>query len=198
MVMEFLVLIAILVGPFLGIWAQSKLENRRQSKQRKLDIFKTLMATRGTPLSPEHVGALNRIDMEFHGRKEKMVRNAWNTLLNHFGEFPKPPSLPAAQATQAEHEKYEQEKQSYDFASAQWAERAVGLRISLLREMGNLLEYDFDEVHIKKAAYNPKLHEELEITQRSFLEAANEVFTGKRWLPMFIVNWPEQQGGGDD
>ena len=198
--MEILVVLAVLCGPFIGIAAQSNIDLRKQAKERKLDVFKTLMATRATPLSREHVSALNRIDTEFSGTKDKKVREAWNTLLDHFGNAPNPPpipSIPSAQATSAESEIYEQENQWYQSAFARWNERIVDLRTSLLKEMGAVLDYDFDEVHIKKAAYNPKLYLDMEMVQQSLIQASNEVFTGKRPLPMFIVNWPEQQGDGD-
>ena len=196
--MEFLVLIAILIGPFLGIWANDKLGERKQAKERKLDIFKTLMATRATPLSPEYVRALNRIDMEFVGGKDDKVQRAWNALLTHFGEGPNPPNLPATDASEVERKKHEKEYQTFEIAFVQWSKDTDDLRTKLLKEMGARLGYDFDDVHIRKAAYNPKLHGDIEMTQRSFLEAANEVFTWKRSLPMFIVNWPGQQSGDDD
>ncbi len=69
--MEWLTIIAIAIGPFLGICVHGKLEDRKRTYERKLDIFKTLMATRATPLARVHVEALNRIDIEFTGRKEK-------------------------------------------------------------------------------------------------------------------------------
>ena len=72
--MEWLTIFAIAVGPFLGIWANGKLEDRKNTNQGKLDIFKTLMATRATPLARDHVESLNRIDIEFTGRKDKKIR----------------------------------------------------------------------------------------------------------------------------
>ena len=45
--MEWLTIFAIVLGPFLGIWAHGKLEDRKTTFRRKLDIFKILMATRG-------------------------------------------------------------------------------------------------------------------------------------------------------
>lgn len=194
--MEILVVLAILAGPFIGIWAQSKIDKRRQSRERKLDVFKTLMATRATPLSQEHVRALNRIDMEFVGRKERKVRNTWNTLLDHFGEGPTHPLEPAEGASPANWEQYRLDLQKYDIDFARWLERTGNLRTTLLKEMGASLGYDFGEVHIRKAAYNPRLHEDIEMTQLSVLRAINDVFTRKRSLPMDIVNWPEQKGGG--
>ena len=63
----------------LAIWANGKLKDTisKSTYQRKLDIFKTLMATRATPLARTHVESLNRIDIEFTGIKEKKVREAW-------------------------------------------------------------------------------------------------------------------------
>jgi len=195
--MEILVVLAILAGPFIGIWAQSRIDKRRQSKERKLDVFKTLMATRATPLSQEHVRALNRIDMEFFGRKEKKVRNAWNTLLDHFGEGPTHPPEPAEGISPVNLKKHHLELQKYDNDFARWLERTGSLRTKLLKEMGASPGYDFGEVHIRKAAYNPRLHDDIEMTQLSVIKAINDVFTRKRSLPMDIVNWPEQKSDGD-
>ena len=147
--------------------------------------------TRATPLSQEHVRALNRIDIEFDDSKK--VRDAWNTLLNHFGEGPTQPPAPAAGASKAAREEYERDQLKYSSDFARWIERVHDLRTKLLMEMGALLHYDFNEVHIKKGTYNPRWQEDLETEARSILKAANEVFTGKRWLPMYIVNWPQQE-----
>ena len=72
------------------------------------------------------------------------------------------------------------------------------LRTKLLKEMSALLGYDFDDVHIRKAAYNPKLHGDMEMTQLSVLEAANKVFTGRQSLAMWIMNWPNQKAEPND
>ena len=69
--MELLTIAAIVLGPFIGIFVHGKLEDRKTTYQRKLDIFKTLMGTRATPLARAHVESLNRIDIEFTGSKEK-------------------------------------------------------------------------------------------------------------------------------
>ena len=66
-----LTIVAIVFGPFLGIWVHGKLEDQKTTSQRKLDIFKTLMATRATPLARVHVESLNRIDIEFTQPNEK-------------------------------------------------------------------------------------------------------------------------------
>ena len=60
-----LMIIAILIAPFLAVFAQRQIDLWREQRQRKLWVFKTLMATRGRTLSPEHVQALNMIELEF-------------------------------------------------------------------------------------------------------------------------------------
>ena len=48
-------------------------------------IFRTLMATRATRLSAEHVQALNGIELTFYGggKKEKKVLEAWKAYHDH-------------------------------------------------------------------------------------------------------------------
>lgn len=49
-----LLIVAVLLAPFLAVFAQRQIELWREHRQRKLWVFKTLMATRGRTLSPEH------------------------------------------------------------------------------------------------------------------------------------------------
>jgi len=79
--------VAIVVGPVLALEMQRRLDARREARTRKLLVFKTLMGNRATPLSPLFVQALNLIDIEFDGKDEKPVRDAWKVLLDHFYEL---------------------------------------------------------------------------------------------------------------
>jgi hypothetical protein len=54
-----LMLLAVLFAPLAAVQVQKWLEHHREDRERKLRIFKTLMATRATALSQEHVQALN-------------------------------------------------------------------------------------------------------------------------------------------
>ena len=58
-------IVAIILGPIVALWLQRISERRRDQRNRKLVIFKELMATRATRLSPRHVDALNAIEVEF-------------------------------------------------------------------------------------------------------------------------------------
>ena len=79
---------AIILGPILAVQAQKYIELRRDIRSRKLQIFRTLMATRATTLAPLHVEALNLIDIEFDAKKkkDKRVVDAWKLYLDHLGD----------------------------------------------------------------------------------------------------------------
>ena len=189
MTMEWLTIIAIAFGPFFGIWAHGKLENRKRTYERKLDIFKILMSTRATPLADVHVQSLNRIDIEFTEHKERKVREAWAVLLDHYTQGPIPPTKLLPSQLQVDRDKYDQELQAYRSAQALWNDRVIALRATLLKEMGAIFKYDFDEVRIKKAIYHPQLHESLETERLFLLKTANDVLSGQR--PIGISVWPE-------
>lgn len=192
-IMDLLVLSAIVSGPFLGIWVHGKLDARKQAYERRLDIFKTLMTTRATPLSAQHVDALNRIDIEFIGSDGKKVRDAWKILLHHFDNAPVAPPIPRVDATQQEQAAYSEAFRQFSDNVERWVRHGDDLRTNLLMQLGASFQYDFDEVQIRKAAYSPKLHGDIENMQRSFLETANEVLSGNRSLRMYVTNWPAQE-----
>ena len=127
---------AIILGPIIALQLQTLLDKRRDAKNRKVLVFKTLMTYRATTLSPYFVQALNLIDVEFSAKNEKPVRDAWKVLLDHFvdlGQFTRSgtPFPPTSE------------------------EKSATLITNLLLAMGKSLGYDFDEVQIKKGAYYP-------------------------------------------
>ena len=82
---DWLIIFAVLLGPVLAVQVQKAIESWKESKQRKITIFKSLMSTRRTTLSPRHVEALNMIDIEFSPKrpKEKRVIESWKIYLDH-------------------------------------------------------------------------------------------------------------------
>ena len=76
---DWLMISAVLVGPVLAVQVQKWMECWREGKGRKVDLFKSLMTTRGTTLSPRHVEVLNMIDLEFSAKRhsERRVMDAW-------------------------------------------------------------------------------------------------------------------------
>lgn len=163
---EFINLLAILLGPILAIRIQKIIEERKEDRQRKTNIFKTLMATRGTVLSHDHVEALNRIDLEFsNSEKYKEVISAWKEYFDNLGT------------------KIDNNEQMMV-----WADKNTELLANLLFEMGKALGYKFDRALIKRNRYSPVGHGNIENEQNLLRKMLIEVLEGDRDLPMSIVS----------
>jgi hypothetical protein len=159
-----LTILAIVAGPIIALELQRHLDEGREARNRKVWVFKTLMAFRATPLSPHFVQALNLIDVEFDAKteKEKAVITAWKVLLDHFGEL-RAPTLPANAN-----------------------EKTATLTTNLLLAMGKCLGYDFDEVQIKKGAYYPMGLGHVEEEQHAVRRGILDVLQGRRRIPVGI------------
>ena len=91
--MEWLTLFAIFFGRIAAVQAKMWIQRETEKRNRKLEIFKTLMRTRGNPLSPEHVFALNTIILEFPCKTEPdtIIRKKWDAYLNQLNSpYPTP------------------------------------------------------------------------------------------------------------
>ena len=166
-VTDWLMIAAVFLGPIVAVRLTRYLDNQKEIKERKLNIFKTLMATRAYTVSWQHVEALNRIDLEFDKNREREVIEAskqYHDLLNDA-------SIPIDQ----------------------WESKRVDLLVELLHKMAIVLGYDFDKTHIKNSSYAPRAHGDTEMQQTLLREQLIEVLAGKRSVPISVIN--RQQGG---
>ncbi len=163
---DWLMITAVLIGPIIAVRLTRYLDNKKEIRERKLNIFKTLMATRSYTVSWDHVLTLNRIDLEFdtNNKKEKAVIEAWKAYLDLLGNKEMPPE--------------------------QWATRRVDLLVDLLHTMAKDLDYDFDKTHIKNSSYSPMAHGEIEDFQKALRKGVIDLLDGKKAIPMQITNWP--------
>lgn len=159
-----LMIFAVLSGPIIAVQITRFLDNRKEMRERKLSIFKTLMATRAYNLSWNHVEALNRIDLEFDAtnKKEKAVILAWKEYLDLLNESNMP----------------------FD----QWGIKRVDLLVELLHKMASVLNYDFDKTHIKNSSYSPRIHGETDEEQQQIRRKVLELLDGNRTIPMEVRN----------
>ena len=116
-------ILATVAGPVFAVQAQKFVERVRAARDRREGVFKALMATRGTILSPRHVEALNMIELEFQDDEFRDVREAWRSYLDHLNE---------------------------KVAFQTWDDKRSDLLTALLSAMGRALRYDFGNVDIKK------------------------------------------------
>src|SRR5690242_7405924 len=89
---EWITVAALFAGPVIAVQLSELLTRRRAKHDRRLHVFRTLMATRATRVSREHVAALNMIDLEFDEQDDgdKAVRDAWKVYLDHLSNKTEP------------------------------------------------------------------------------------------------------------
>jgi hypothetical protein len=160
---------AVLIGPIVAVRVTRFLDDRKEVRERKLWVFKTLMGTRAYTVSANHVEALNRIDLEFTPKKkhEKKVLEAWKEYLDLLGNKTISPD--------------------------QWNVKRVDLLVELLYHMGQSLDYDFDKTQIRNGTYSPIAHGKLEEQQEAIRQGLISILEGESSLPMHIVGIPNQQ-----
>jgi len=171
---DWLVIAAIVVAPILAIQVQKFIERRKEIKGRKIQIFRALMTTRANRLLPEHIQALNMIDIEFYG--DQKITDAWKLLLDNFANYPQDTKDP-----------------DYQGKLNLSAEKSENLFVDLLAEMAKSLNYNFDKVHLKRAFYLPKGHVDYMGEQEFIRHTLVDVLSGKASIPIKVVNMPSDK-----
>lgn len=159
---DIIMIIAVILGPIAAVQIQKWLEQNRSKTERKLRIFKTLMSTRATRLSIEHVQSLNMIDIEFIDKRSEKVVIAWRSYHDHLSNG--------------------------DIKSTSWTEKNDDLFIELLFEMGKSLGYKFDKVMLRRTAYSPIAHGDIELDQQTIRRGLSTILSGKAAFPVFFTN----------
>ena len=162
-------IVAIIAGPLFTLLLQRWTENRREKRQTRQYVFRTLMMYRATPLNPQYVQALNLIDVVFNSKrsaKEELVRKDWKIMLDHLNN----------------------NKDRIDFGEGVRSHSA-----KLLSDMGACLGYNLDEVYMKRHAYQPQALANIENEQQSLRTLLLEVLRGNKRIPvsMFPEDFPE-------
>jgi hypothetical protein len=78
--------VATILGPIAAVQAQKWIERLRETRERKLHVFYMLMGSRAARTSPEHVQALNLIDLLFRRNAEKPIIDAWEAYREHLNQ----------------------------------------------------------------------------------------------------------------
>lgn len=165
---DWLMISAVLLGPVIAVQLTRILDDRREVRNRKLQIFKTLMATRAYTMSWIHVEALNRIDLEFdkQEKSELAVIEAWKAYLDLLNNSDKIPP-------------------------EQWIVKRTELFVELLHKMALVLDYTFDKTHIKNSSYAPMAHANLEGQLETIRRETIELLEGKRSLSIHVGSLPD-------
>lgn len=165
---DWLLIVSTALGPILAVQAQKWVEVFRERRNRKLGIFQTLMATRAARVSPDHVRALNMIDLAFYGsrplgiarrsRAEQRVLDAWHEYHNHLNIKADEASVPV------------------------WVANSDELFTNLLFAIAEDLSYTFDRVQLKTGSYSPMAHGAIEADQTTIRKLLVKLLSGDRAL----------------
>lgn len=160
--------VAVLLSPLIAVQLTLWLQRRRETQERKLAIFKTLMRTRASGLAPEHVQALNLLNIEFYGKDKasKEVLAAWQAYLDQLNT---PPN---------------------ESAPANWVSRREELFIELLYTMAKYLGYKLDRTEIRRTAYLPVGYGNVEDELKRIRTGLADMVEGKKALPIWVISVP--------
>lgn len=162
---------AIIWGPIKAVQITRENDEKRETRRRKFEVFHALMKTRRFALSPEHVMALNLVQVEFYNHPR--IDLAYRAYMALLSREPPPPNDPRATRFFEE-----QEDGLYD----------------LLHEIGNELGYAYDKRDLRRLAYGPRGWENDEAQVRAVRMLFIEIMTGKR--PMPVVEWEKLLASG--
>ncbi len=159
-------IIAVLLGPILAVWVTRRIDEGRLKQTRRMDVFRTLMRTRRVRLNPDHVGALNLVEIEFYG--EPAVIEAWKNYWDHLRQpFPKVP----------------EEQQ-------QFLKHQEGLLTKLLHAIAQSLKFNIEQMDILEGGYVPQGWLNDEQTARELRALALDILSGRRGIPVVPLNLP--------
>lgn len=169
---------AIIASPLVAIYITDRINKTNQNRERKINIFRQLMATRHQILGKQHVEALNMIYFEFSqdNDKERDVHEAWKELHDHFSDINN--FRERTEITAPERER---------------------LHLNLLEKMAKCLGYRFDRVSINKGHYYPEYLSQVDEELSTIRKGLAHLFTFQPpFFPIWISNLqapqPDEQG----
>lgn len=152
-------LAAILVGPIIAVVVTRVLDEKSERRRRKIDVFRSLMQTRGIRLDPVHVAALNILEIEFYNEPD--VRRAYADYIAHL-------SAPMPSVTEQD----------------RFFEQRSDLFMGLLYKMGEALKYRFDKRDLERLSYVPQGWDAEQSLQRRNSALLSQILSGERAIPV--------------
>lgn len=150
------------LGPIFAVLITIWRDWRNSIKSRRLNVFRTLMATRRVGISPEHVNALNLVEVDFYGIGT--VQRCWRAYKDHlFADVEE---------------------------NAAWHEKKERLLADMLFQMARTLRFQIPALEIFKGGYAPKGWEHRNNRQNVALEYLNDLYHGTRVVPIGVVYPP--------
>lgn len=145
-------------------------ERSYEKYNRRLSVFRTLMSTRGVGVSPDHVNALNLVEVDFYGCKK--VQDEWKSYKSH---------LLNNRVPEDDH----------------WREERERLLSKLLFEMAEMLKFNISAIEIYKGGYYPSGWQYREFLYSNALKYITELKEGKNFVPSVVIRANQQEKPND-
>lgn len=162
---------AIFLGPLVAVVITHFLQRRHDAFQRRLFVFRSLMATRRNPLSSERVQALNLVEVEF--AKKKRVMDRFSDLLNTYNEL----------------HRWNSENRSVREAVVQEVDDKTAL---LLKEIGAVLGRKLENLDLLRGGYYPEAFSVLEHQQNEVRAFLLGLSSGNKAIPIVVHDKPSK------
>ena len=157
------IIAATFLGPIFAVLISLWRESRAELYNRRLHVFRVLMATRRVGISADHVNALNLVEVDFY--KCPKVEAAWTDYKAHLNDQSKP-------------------------EDGAWHEQKEKRLAKLLFEIAAVLDFNIPAIDLFKGGYAPKGWAHRDARQMGALEYMHELSEGKKILPVAITNLP--------
>lgn len=179
---DWIIAFATLAGPILAVQAQKFIERATERKRQRFQVFSTLMVTRGTQLAPEHVSALNSVELIFSPSRLPWRANKDTAVIEAFRLYVQHLNIDTTGMSEA--------------ADIAWTYKAREQFIQLLLKMATAVGFKAERERLQ-TAYLPKRHHTIEQEQLKVLNNAAKVLAGEQPLPMAVVAFPFSQEATD-
>jgi hypothetical protein len=150
------VVFATFAGPIAAVLITRWIDRKRALRDRQLEVFRALMRTRKSSLQPDHVNALNLVEIEFHG--VGTVLGAYRDLMRHI-------NTPTA-------------------FNEQWLNTHRSYLTKLLSAMAKDLGYTIEQLDVFEGGYYPSGWGQIEEQNLAMRLGFLELLSGKRSLPV--------------
>lgn len=170
---DVLIILATIIGPVVAVQAQKWIERSRERSNRRENVFHTLMATRATALSQDHVRALNSVPLAYQGSDTATtkVRNAWRSYIHNLS---------------VDVRGYDENQLTVHYA------KRGDLFVDLLAAMADERKFTYDRVALATEAYHPHGAGMAEYEQELVRKLLLAVLEGKSSLRILVVNQSDE------
>lgn len=160
------IIFATLLGPILAVWASEIRQQRKQDRDRREWVFRTLWTTRSTRLNLDHIQALNHIDFAFPQAQFPEIADAWGLYYAHL-------NTPRGDT-----------KENID----RWVDKGENLLADLIHLMAKELNVPFSKTQVKQPSYYPEHFASTELEQEELRKLLIQVLKSERPLSIKTIS----------